>query len=256
MNEYLELDITNPGEVYACLGLLEILDKISPGALGRFHDEVFEVVADTSLCQVVNQVKQAALEPEDTVTSGTRWREKSTQPVLIRTDFGTLPIESWLSPDHSDHDKGLKLWAGRVQTLNLLEKLQQGLPLIETKDVRGLFNIGRACTPTGLDPRSAISRGDLGFSYDSHSLKPIVYPAVDLFAMMGFQVARPKRTGGTTYAYSLWEKLLLPPLAARAVISCELPSMSMSRWEYSIESRGLGGTYRNLSFAKQIEATS
>ncbi len=169
--------------------------------------------------------------------------------------FGTMVLDPWLEPDHGNIAKGLKLWAGRVTTTDLLRGLIESLPLDGTLPVQGLFDWEASGTPSGLDPRSAVSKEDLGFSYNSQKLKPIIYPAVDIFAMVGLEGARPQRTGSLTYSYSLWDQLL-PPLIARATLAGALPALASSRWIYRVDSRGLGGTYRYLSMASPEEEAS
>jgi hypothetical protein len=253
MIDNLEVDVANPGQVFACLGVLEILDMLSPGATGNFSEEVcFQIQARASIHDAVVALKNATLEAEAHASPMAPWGGDKTWPVVVSGAFGSMAIDPWLTPDHSKTATGLKLWAGRVSTLDLLRGLQERLPVPGPDGASKLFDLGAAGTPSGLDPRSAVSRSNLGFSYNSQKLKPRVYPAVDLFAMLGLEGARPERTGGLTYAYSLWD-MPLPPLVARAVLTGRVPSLASSRWEYSIESRGLAGTYQYFSNARPTE---
>jgi CRISPR-associated protein Csx14 len=253
MTEYLNVDVSNPGQVFACLGMLELFDLLSPGATGGFVGEArFEVSGDTSVGDAVVALKAAKMTVEPHEGAEAPWGGDKCWPIVVSGRFGSMTLDPWLSPDHSRKATGLKLWAGQVEPLDLLHKLQAKLPIPGVYDPSKLFDLSDSGTPTGLDPRSAVSKSDLGFAYNSHNLKPIIYPAVDLFAMIGLEGARPMRTGGLSYAYNLWEKSL-PPTVARAVLTGRFATLASSRWGYLIESRGLPGTYQNLSYAKPIE---
>jgi CRISPR-associated protein Csx14 len=253
MIEKLEVDVTNPGQVFACLGVLDILDRLDPGAVGRFAEETsFEIQAKARVHDAVAAIKNASLDAEAPADAIAPWGGDKAWPVVVSGDFGSFTLDPWLTPDHSTVATGLKLWAGQVSTPELLKGLQERLLLPEPNAAGPLFLLGVPGTPTGLDPRSAISKSDLGFSYNSQRLKPRIYPAVDLFAMIGLEGARPERTGGLTYAYSLWDKPL-PPVVARAVLAGRVSALASSRWEYTIESRGLAGTYKNLSTGRPVE---
>ncbi len=250
MTGHLDVDVSNPGQVFACLGMLELVDLLSPGAVGSFLGEArFQIDGETSICDAVESFKRAemAIEPH----AGAPWGGDKCWPIVVSGRFGSVTLDPWLSPDHSRTANGLKLWAGRVETLALLRGLQARLPLPADRDPSNLFDLKDAGTPTGLDPRSAVSKSDLGFSYNDQNLKPMIYPAVDLFAMVGLQGARPMHTGRAEFAYNLWERPL-PPMVARAVLTGRMASLATSRWGYSIEARGLAGTYQNLSYAKPV----
>lgn len=253
MTECLNVDVSNPGQVFACLGMLELVDLLSPGAVGSFVGEArFQMASETSVRDAVESFKRAEMVVEPRAGAAAPWGGDKCWPIVVSGRFGSVTLDPWLSPDHSRTATDLKLWAGRVNTLDLLRGLQAKLPLPAARDLSNLFDLKATGTPTGLDPRSAVSKSDLGFSYNSQGLKPIIYPAVDLFAMVGLEGARPMRTGGLEFAFSLWERPL-PPAVARAVLTGRLSSLASSRWGYSIEARGLAGTFQNLSYAKPME---
>ncbi len=253
MTEFLNVDVSNPGQVFASLGMLELVDLLSPGAVGGFVGEArFQVDGATSVRDAVESLRTAEMVIEPHAGEEAPWGGDKCWPVVVSGRFGSVTLDPWLTPDHSRTATGLKLWAGQVETLDLLRKLQARLPRAGAYDLSNLFELTDSGTPTGLDPRSAVSKSDLGFAYNSQGLKPTIYPVVDLFAMLGLEGARPMRTGGSSYAYNLWDQRL-PPTVARAVLTGRLAPLASSRWSYSIESRGLAGTYQNLSYAKPME---
>ena len=62
MIEELDVDVANPGQVFACLGLLEALERLAPGTTGGFVEEArFLVESGASVCDAVAAVKSASL---------------------------------------------------------------------------------------------------------------------------------------------------------------------------------------------------
>lgn len=256
MTEILQVDVSNPGQVFACLGLLEILDLLSPGSEGAFpSDTTFKVESGAHAATALSSVAEATVEEERLAPTPPPWGVDKAWPVTLEGDFGLLVLDPWLEPDHSETSKGLKLWAGRVGTLDLVRGLAGLIPRETPLAVPDAFDWESPGTPTGLDPRSAVSKEDLGYSYNSQGLKPQIYPIVDTFALIGLRAARPPRTGSRTYAYHLWDTPI-PPILARAALKGELPSLMTSRWIYTVESRGLNGTYKYLSRATLEESVS
>jgi CRISPR-associated protein Csx14 len=256
MSETVEVDVSNPGQVLACLGLLEVAELLAPGSLGAFaKEETFEIESRAGLSAITESLENATLREERSEGESPPWEDDKSYPVVAEGIFGSLVIDPWLEPDHSRTAVGLKLWAGRLCTLNLLKGLQAGMQPGAGLPARQMFDWEARGTPTGLDHRSAVSKEDLGFSYDSQHLKPVIYPVVELFAMVGLEGARPRKVGPTSYAYSLWDEPL-PPAIGRTVLAGALPSLASSRWVYRVESRGLGGTYRYLSQARPNEVST
>ncbi len=254
MTESVTVDVSNPGQVFACLGLLEVLDLLAPGSVGAFDSEkVFQVRSEATISQALTSVSRAKLREERTGSEPPPWGGDKVWPVVMEGTFGSIVLDPWLEPDHREISKGLKLWAGKVGTLKLVRDLVKAIPIDGARPVPEVFEWEASGTPSGLDHRSAVSKEDLGFSYDGQKLKPRLYPIVDTFAMIGLEGARPPRKGPISYGYSLWEEPL-PPILARAVLSGNLPSLTASRWVYKVESRGLSGSFKYLSRAGPVES--
>lgn len=249
MTEVVGVDVSNPGQVFACLGLLEILDRLAPGSTGAFRlEKEFEVRSEATVASAAESLREATVKEERRHGEPPPWGDDKAWPVVLQGSFGAVALDCWLEPNHGGTAKGLKLWAGRPSALDVLRGLLGMLPHRGTSPVPRLFDWEAAGTPTGLDLRSAVSKKDLGFSYNSQGLKPVMYPFVDALAMVGLQGARPRRAGPLTYSYCLWEEPLPTPIARAALVGA-FPTLAASRWVYKVESRGMGGTYRYLSRA-------
>ncbi len=60
-NIQIPVDLTNPGQFFACCGLLELADRLWPGAEGWFEDRTFRLRFNSSLGDLVNSLRQATV---------------------------------------------------------------------------------------------------------------------------------------------------------------------------------------------------
>src|ERR1700747_1456326 len=58
-NISVSVDVTNPGQFFACCGLLELADRLWPGAQGWFEDSTFGIACRGTLKEVLNQLAQS-----------------------------------------------------------------------------------------------------------------------------------------------------------------------------------------------------
>jgi len=268
VNELINVDPANAGQVFACLGLLEVANLIAFPATGRFHwnktglQANFELSSNTSIRTILEEVKEASVEEPDeqgplwesTEGEDTGMQEKLgesqppngsksnrshknksyTAPVRLEGSSWELILDAWLTPDTRKPNSPFKTWAGQVSSTQSIINLKKSLNLdVQSSDI---FEAGVTMRPVGYDCRSAISAFDLGYNYNKIS-DVVVYPAVDLFAIIGLNHARPKTNDNNYFEYSLWS-LHLPPECARAVITGAIPWLASATWRVSVESRG------------------
>ena len=71
-NITVNVDVTNPGQFFACCGLLELADRLWPGAQGWFERATFHVESDRTFDQLLRAITEADLiqvEPENDAAS-------------------------------------------------------------------------------------------------------------------------------------------------------------------------------------------
>lgn len=233
----INVDVTNPGQFFACCGLLELADRLWPGAEGWFSDDgsEFNVACDGTLSDLVNAIASANLvhtNPADLYSS----------PLVIAEPFRPLSIDWWETDQTGAKD--LKVWAGTMESFGIAYAMQHAL-----QDERfhgpNLFDIGLVVTtpnnpkkkkePYYFDARrahNAHSR-DIGFAPNDLNLTSIAHPAVELLCLIGLQVARPAFTDEMRiYDYFTWVVPLMPNLLLAA--SCGklgLPGQRRYRFE-------------------------
>jgi CRISPR-associated protein Csb3 len=231
------VDPTNPGQFFACCGLLELADRLWPGAEGWFSENgrEFKVACGGTLPKLMEAIANAKLihnEPENPYSS----------PLTICDPFRPLSVDWWATDRTGAKD--LKVWAGTMESFGIAYAMQQAM-----KDVRfrlpSLFDVGMVVQnpyeptkkkePYYFDARRAPNAHarDVGFSTNDLGLTSTAHPAVEFLCLVGLQVARPAFTDETRiYDYFLWPVPVLPNLLLAASSGAlELPGQRGFRFE-------------------------
>jgi hypothetical protein len=205
----IKVDPTNPGQFFACCGLLELADRLWPGAEGWFADNNCEFLIARSGCleELVIAIRTAKLHQVDE-------RDPYSSPIVIGAPFRHLSIDWWLTDLTGARD--LKVWAGTMESFGIAFAMQQSMN--DDKFLSsGLFDVGMVVPnpnkpknkkePYYFDSRragNAHSR-DTGFSTNDLGLSSIAFPAVELLCLIGLQIARPSFTRTSRiYDYFTW----------------------------------------------------
>ena len=231
------VDITNPGQFFACCGLLELADRLWPGAEGWFseHDEPVLISAPGALDELVDAIAKAEL-------TLTRPSDPFSSALVIGAPFRPLSVDWWETDVTGARD--LKVWAGTMESFGIAEAMQHAMADARFRST-DLFDIGMVVT-TPQDPKkkkepyyfdarrsaNAHSR-DVGFSPNDLGLTSTAHPAVELLCLIGLQVARPEPTKESrVYDYFTWHVPLLPNLLMAASSGAlKLPGAQRYRFE-------------------------
>lgn len=208
------VDPTNPGQFFACCGLLELADRLWSGAEGWFgeKDRQFHLAGGGSLEELVDAIASSELSICDET-------DPTSSPFEIGAPFRPLRID-WWETDSTARD--LKVWAGTMESYGIAYAMQQAM-----KDERfrnaDLFDVGMVVMnpedptkkkePYYYDARrapNAHSR-DVGFAPNDLGMTSTAFPAVELLCVIGLQVARPAFTEERRiYDYFTWP-IAIPP---------------------------------------------
>jgi CRISPR-associated protein Csx14 len=250
------VDLRNPGQVFACLGLMEageILCGPVEGSFGYRHGETntaFSLaVADTEdpIERVLAFLTTAEVEAEAPKGSDlllAKWNlscharedpifpaptpdSPATLPVFLCAEGRRIPIEYWLD----DGRDNVKFWAGQAgyPGAALVRDALAPLKLLG----RNALAEARA-DPFGVAaPQSSSFRFDwrrdyipmeVGFSPNRHTgITMVGYPLVEILAAIGMQHARPERPNPRdklTYRYGV-SNARMPTVLARAVLGAQ-----------------------------------
>lgn len=222
----IRVDVTNPGQFFACCGLLELAARISPGAAGCFEANEFVISEAPSLKNLVASIVAAQLvklEPADATAS----------PILIPAPFG-VRLDWWKTGDRASSD--LKIWAGTMESFRIARAMQQAMRAPEFSTAE-MLNIGTLAfdpddalikvEPFYFDARrgpNAHSR-DVGFAPNDLGMTTIASPAVEFLCLVGLQRVHPVPTGRSRiFDYHTWT-LPLPPEVASVAAAGLLPAV-------------------------------
>lgn len=241
----LNVDVTNPGQFFACCGLLELADRLWPGAEGWFAPDApeFRIACAGTLRELIDTLTHAELKH-------VRADDAYSSPLEIGAPFGDLTVDWWESDQTGARD--LKVWAGTMESHGIAHAMQNALRSAAAQATlespSSLFDVGMVVAkpdepnkkkePYYFDARrapNAHSR-DVGFSANLLSLTTTAHPAVELLCLIGIQVARPRKADPTAksrvYDYFTWPT----PLPANLLLAAStgmlaLPGMRGYRFE-------------------------
>ena len=253
------VDVLNPGQVFACIGLLEAADILMGGAHAAFdwsdgrettfrlathdaHAPVERVVRFLDEARVVARVSAGSPNLERWKPS---WGETpevgrpgdpflfpdpdspATLPVVLRDDEGNeVALDYWGDATRRDN---VKFWAGAAGYPGAAI-LRDALKIVRGKTRQ------HAGDPFALsDPQSSSFRFDWrrdyipvqdGFSPNKHdkSVQMVGFPLVEILAAIGVTNARPQRADKLEYRYGVLgagEGPLLSPMFHRAALGAD-----------------------------------
>lgn len=247
------VDVTNPGQFFACCGLLELAHRLWPGSEGWFERESFHV--DTAhkgaLKTILDRMTSAEL------TEDRSRGEARTRPVRIKTICGTgqlggegfdIVLDWWI--DEGGHKTPLKLWAAHQSSLSILQALKKALGDCTLNAETNLFSSGLPLTTRfGLDPRAAWNALDVGFSPNEQGIGVVTYAVVEMLASVGLQRFRPMVTS-SGFQFCTWSTPLRAPVARAASVG----ALALARSRPYMFEIALRGSFKGVSSAKEVWA--
>lgn len=265
----LDVDLRNPGQFFACCGVLELASLLWPGKAekgwkapeGWFatHEEraTFEVAthsgADVPLGEIVSKLVDerpiVVLAGDHELYAGDR------KPVILRPPF-TLRLDWWLDSYRGGNKSELKVWAGQMTPLRNLSKLQSELRVLvneggERMRLRELLSARVPASGMGFDPATSWTAINVGFSPDEQGLGILGAPATEILAMIGLQRCRPvmdEERKGRWFIYHAWADPLEIAVAPAAIAGAV---RTATRWSFPVEMRN--SQYGNHGWAKPLE---
>lgn len=220
------VDANNPGQFFACCGLLELADRLWRGAEGWFGQGVFllrpldaATGVDRTLAGLLGCVTSISLEPAGS--------DDLASPVYLPDPF-ELQLDWWR--DEQAGGKRLKVWAGTMGSVRIAramygalrqprfleaDLLNQSLVVYDPNDRKKKVEPFYFDARRGANARSI----DVGFSPDTLSMTTVAYPAVEFLCLVGLQRFRPMPVGTSRlFDYFPWTVPLDCRLASCAAV--------------------------------------
>ncbi|MBA4192664.1 MAG: type I-U CRISPR-associated protein Cas8c [Planctomycetaceae bacterium] len=265
MSIVVNVDPTNPGQFFACCGLLELADRLWPGAEGWFQKTTFSIVCEGTpsqlfdalvACPLTNAMNEAQHLRFKQITAMKVKERKSTPgvedeekelgsllreaPIVLKQSFNiTL---DWYA-DASAGGSRFKTWAGRQSVLDISTAMKDALKATawRTEDCLS-YSVTKCGLPFNFDSDLGAQGGaiDVGFSFDplaSSALTRIessARPALELLAFIGLQRFRPTEIKGENrFLYTAWNRPL--PIQVAMPAACgALPIAGADRYEFRL----------------------
>lgn len=243
----IRVDVTNPGQFFACCGLLELVERIAPGAESCFEGSHLCVSSSVSLRSVLDALHSIKLANGETRdfpegdNSDTESKSENDEagsgdaPIEISAPV-SLRLDWW-------KEKGLKTWAGSMQPRAIflamcgavdpdaVDPLNQRTvvydPVLEQTGIGSRKKKRDKREPFYFDARRSPSSSDLdiGFSTNRLKMETLAYPAVEALCFIGLQRWRPS-IAGKKLTYHVWHRQL-PAILSAAACSGGFPDVTV-----------------------------
>jgi hypothetical protein len=225
-NIQIPVDLTNPGQFFACCGLLELADRLWPGAEGWFERPFFCMrTKDRSktLQELLAETQTLFFDVGDETEGEDGAGKNDDLPVepirLVWKDAKPAIHLDWWS------DKAIKPWAGSMKERIILRAMldaidpTRGDPFNDLRRVqyhsRKMDKKGKPLKPKKkepfyFDPRRGNRSHplDCGFSPDTQKMEAECCPALEALCFIGLQRARPALTDVANQSrYTVWAKV-------------------------------------------------
>jgi CRISPR-associated protein Csb3 len=253
------VDLRNPGQVFACLGLMEVTEILCGPCEGGFNYRDLETASAFGLAvagsedpieRVLAFLANAEVEADTPRGSGlsvAKWdvetkrrldpvfpspvpASPATLPAYLAVDGLRIPIEYWLDGSHCGRDN-VKFWAG-ASGYPGAALAQDALSQVKQLGANALaaarddpFSVqGPQSSSFRFDWRRDYIPIEVGFSPNKHPLMTMIgYPLVEILAAIGMQNARPDRPdprNKLVYRYGV-SNARLPIAFARPVLGAQ-----------------------------------
>jgi CRISPR-associated protein Csb3 len=251
------VDVTNPGQFFACCGLLELAHRRWSGATGHFadHGDQFHITVGVAanLSDLLQGFKDSppgvavaigsgsAEQTDEQREDGDRDDDDSAGPMFLGVPFN-LRLDWW-------EDKSLKPWAGSMNAEHIIRAMVAAIDSDRHDPLNDLRVVHDPTVPTsaGRKPKKPKKREpfyfdarrganakslDVGFAPDAFSMESAACPAVESLCMIGLQRFRPMPTDQPrVFVYRAWA-VPLPPSTAAAAACGLLPGVGGDRYRF------------------------
>lgn len=239
-------DMANPGQFFACCGLLELAARLWPGTTAAFSADGFIIAPSNesaSLCTLFVSYQSAELRVGG-ATCAEIDRENDdglASPMSLGSPFD-LTLDWWV-------DKSLKPWAGSMNA-ELIFRAMRAAILPDSRDPLNDIGVVRDEAPVFTGQRRSrvpkkrepfyfdARRGsnakalDIGFAPDAFSMTSAACPAVEALCIVGLQRFRPALTERPrVFDYWTW-RVPLPPVLAAAAACGRLSGVAGERYRF------------------------
>jgi len=272
-NEFsIPVDVTNPGQFYACCGLLELATIVDRYAIGRFVDSDFIVESVAEPRDLACNADVATEMPlrdlnrmhELRKIKGIRKREKDDAELneLKALEAAEREAGVWIALGESRLNVGwwrhgpsgeVKTWAGGQVTVGAVQAVHNAA--MSRFDADAPFDEAAPvdAKPFYFDCRSGGDAVDQGFSFDEvKNVEVLAYPVVEFLAFVGLNRFRPGGQERRVKRYATWSAPLPATLAA-PVAAGLVTDLSAGQYRFRLHPRDASFRYKSFGRAEPVE---
>lgn len=280
------VDVLNPGQVFACYGLVELAELLCGDVRAGFAADRFIIEADGEdepvkvAIDFVASSKTKVLLPKgisaETQPWAWRWKALDVEEaagdeyasrapgkpakLVARLKKGAVhvDVDHWAEEDVRTGRDNVKFWAG-AGGLPGAVMLDSAIDLVRAEEPRPYLdplNFQRAQSSSfRFDWRAGYVPMDIGWSLNNHAnAKNGGYPLVDVLAAIGLTNARPKYLGKLRYRYGVLEGGGHRPLLLRAALGSAVPGYARREFEIELGWPGKEGQARAIVGVTEVKA--
>ena len=257
----LNVDLRNPGQYFACCGILELASRLWPGSEAWFAKDsaraVFHVATrnghNDPLAAIVHEL--CAAQPLVMLAADHEAQTQADRKPVVIVPF-QLRLDWWLDPYGSGDKSELKIWAGQQtpeRNINSLCDAWREIVKTAANRIKGtcLFSLRWPVTGRfGFDPAASWEAIDVGFSPDEQQVPVQTAPATEILAAIGLQRCRPGliERRRRWFAYHPWADPLEIAVAPAGVVGV---AGTLGAYEFPVVMRN--SQYGSFGWAKLWE---
>ncbi|WP_428937278.1 hypothetical protein [Fontivita pretiosa] len=192
------VDVTNPGQFFACCGLLELAHRLWPGAEGWFDEHRFLLVLQNAqtfdLQNVLNALISAqvrSLPSDDPKTAPLQIHIRDL--IVLRLDWWCTTVDLETTKANAVDKNPFKTWAANATSAQMFTKWQKPLGRVKAEILSNPADMlkvsARQQGSYGFDSDLCWDALNIGFSLNEHrGLKELpTRPATELLGAIGLQ---------------------------------------------------------------------
>jgi CRISPR-associated protein Csx14 len=257
----LDVDLRNPGQFFACCGVLELASRLWPGSEGWFDRQKrrpsFHIATYSGHNDPLGNIARSLCEPEELVALADdhdAQTQADRKPVMI-VPFD-LRLDWWLDSYLGENKSELKIWAGQQTPERNINGLRESWRKIIARSPSGLASqdlfvqqwpmTGRF----GFDPAASWEALDIGFSPDEQGVAVQTSPSTEILAAIGLQRCRPTAVENKRrrFAYRIWADPLEIAVVPAAIAGA---GRALAIYEFPVVMRN--SQYGSFGWAKSLE---
>jgi CRISPR-associated protein Csb3 len=221
-----KLDVYNPAEYYASLGLLELASQRDDEVRSQFESDDTTGANSTF---VITTCKGVLPDLKALTVTALKYTDPLIAPVMVEG----LELNWWMN-EFRDRKSNLKLWAGTTRPVDMLQRFQQVMGRLDGNVLQHSVNVKHGKSSFGFDTRASRDALMVGYSQKEAGDPSVIYPETEFLCAVGLQNFRPSKD-----TYLIWKRPV-PVAVAHAAAVQEIVGLRQSRYTMTVKFVGQG----------------